>query len=152
MAPQTKFFKDKDFMKELDLPDYFNEIDPQEENTYKLRNLVDFEITDSNGNVVEFEDLATCTDKSNLTVRGLCIEPLDYTVRQTLLNVSSSAKSDGPVTSAAGKRKAEDISNGNCSSSSSSSENNSDDKPITESSSQESCPPVELDRSTLKVG
>jgi hypothetical protein len=151
MAPQTKFFKDKDFMKELDLPDYFNEIDPQEENTYKLRNLVDFEITDSNGNVVEFEDLATCTDKSNLTVRGLCIEPLDYTVRQTLLNVSSSAKSDGPVTSAAGKRKAEDISNGN-SSSSSCSENNSDDKPITESSSQESCPPVELDRSTLKVG
>ena len=57
MAPQTKFFKDKDFMKELDLPDYFNEIDPQEENTYKLRNLVDFEITDSNGNVVEFNQI-----------------------------------------------------------------------------------------------
>ena len=59
-----------DFMEESDLPTYYNEVDPQEANDYRLRTLVDFEVVDAQGHCVDFADLSSREDKATLIVRG----------------------------------------------------------------------------------
>ena len=82
------------FIDELLVPDYLNELDPTEEDDFKLRTLVDFEVTDKQGRLVSLHDFPKRTDRAELILKGYVIEPLDINFRIALTNCASSAESN----------------------------------------------------------
>ena len=79
------------------IADRFTEVDPNDDSGSTLRTLVDFELTDADGNFLSLDEIGE--GKKTARAVGVIVEPLSSEWRQTLLKYASSAENKDSVQS-----------------------------------------------------